>query len=513
MTIVLPVVWVALEYARAYVISGFPWFFLAHSQYSRTMLIQIADVTGQYGVSFFVAMVNGVIVDMLRYRMLRSRQLAVSGRRVAASVALVALCGAAMAGYGLWRVSQRTTLPGPAIGIVQHAFPISLYTRGASVEKIFADHLKSGEKFVGTSCDLVIFPETMLPVGMNPEMLQLKVDALGSADLHSLGVLFFGQDAETISDSGLRVALGKIIGREGDPDAETTLLARAQRLADLSQRIGCPILAGGTTIHHNSDPIDDNDRWTARNSALLFDASPLASQIYSKNHLVPFSEYVPFKKSFPKVHRMLRWFVPPVMAQLEPGNSCPSFELSRGADGWWLASAICYEGTFARLTRKILTRGRTKQADVLVNLSNDGWFVYRRGGGSYRGSTEHAQHLVQYCFRAIENRVPVVRAVNTGISGSIDSNGRITGQVAIRFDDYTKLTMVSGTLLLDGEKANESGDTIDRGPQLLVDSRVSLYSSIGDAFAITVSVAAILLAIWMGWSRKEKKDHELRLDT
>ncbi len=63
--IMLPVVWMGLEYFRSVFASGFPWFMLAHTQYRMTMLIQIADITGPYGVSFFVAMVNGVILDLL----------------------------------------------------------------------------------------------------------------------------------------------------------------------------------------------------------------------------------------------------------------------------------------------------------------------------------------------------------------------------------------------------------------------------------------------------------------
>ena len=65
MYLLLPVVWVALEYVRAYVLSGFPWFYLAQTQYRQVRLIQIADLTGQYGVSFAVAMVNGALADIL----------------------------------------------------------------------------------------------------------------------------------------------------------------------------------------------------------------------------------------------------------------------------------------------------------------------------------------------------------------------------------------------------------------------------------------------------------------
>ena len=121
---------------------------------------------------------------------------------------------------------------------------------------------------------------------------------------------------------------------------------------------------------------------------------------------------------------------------------------------------ICYEGTFGDVCRRLVMRGRHKQADILVNLSNDGWFVWKWGSGPYRGSTEHAQHLAQYCFRAVECRTPVVRAVNTGISGSIDSCGRIVALVGGR-----RAAMIEGTLLLDGLAGP------GHGPKVLVDRR------------------------------------------
>ncbi|MDP6044812.1 MAG: hypothetical protein QGG25_04320, partial [Phycisphaerae bacterium] len=66
MWVCLPIVWTALEFIRGQApVLGFPWFFLAHSQYCRPWLIQISDITGQYGVTVIVAMANGVVIDLL----------------------------------------------------------------------------------------------------------------------------------------------------------------------------------------------------------------------------------------------------------------------------------------------------------------------------------------------------------------------------------------------------------------------------------------------------------------
>ena len=71
MMVAAPVVWVGLEYVRAYVLTGFPWYYLAHSHYRVVNLIQIADVTGALGISFLIAMANAWWVDLVTLPLLR----------------------------------------------------------------------------------------------------------------------------------------------------------------------------------------------------------------------------------------------------------------------------------------------------------------------------------------------------------------------------------------------------------------------------------------------------------
>lgn len=448
MWLALPVIWTGLEYARAHIISGFPWFFLAHSQYARTSLIQITDVTGQYGVSFFVGMVNGAVVDLLTFPLLRRRGGGGAVRpswHVLGGVAASAAVGVGMVAYGTWRMGQATTRPGPVVGIVQKAYPITLGRREFTDEDVLRSHLAASLAFLGAGCDLVIWPEAMLPDGLNEEFLGLD-ESLYSPDVQK-------------AMAGLR--------------------GQARRVVRLSEQLGCPILAGGVTLHRNVDRVEGEDLWVERNSALWFDGlKPWSSEYYGKMHLVPFGEYVPFKRGWPALHRWLRGFVPDVMSQLDPGPVAMVFRLGRSGGDWTLAAPICYEGTFPDVCRRLVMRGGRKQVDILANLSNDGWFVWRWGEGPYRGSTEHVQHLTAYCFRAVECRTPVVRAVNTGISASIDSCGRIVALVGGK-----RRAMVEGTLLLDGSGRQGCG------PKVLVDSRVTVYSRVGDVFASAVALA------------------------
>jgi apolipoprotein N-acyltransferase len=182
----------------------------------------------------------------------------------------------------------------------------------------------------------------------------------------------------------------------------------------------------------------------------------------------------------------LREFVPPAMEQLEPGPSWTRFELVRPGGTWRLVSPICYEGTFADVCRAMVYADGEKAADIIANLSNDGWFIWQISDEWHHNSTEQAQHLSHYCFRAVENRTPVVRAVNTGISASIDSCGRIVAQV----EHAGKRVMVPGTLLLDGRAASGAPGEPAHGPKVLVDSRTSWYSRLGDLFAVLICLVA-----------------------
>ena len=185
---------------------------------------------------------------------------------------------------------------------------------------------------------------------------------------------------------------------------------------------------------------------------------------------------------------MLRRFVPEVMPQLDPGRRPVRFTIPWQERSFRFAVPICYEGVFARVCRTLAARADEKaRVDALVNISNDGWFV-RVTPSRTHASTELDQHLAQYVFRAVENRVPVVRAVNTGISAHVDSCGRIVGVVAHK----GRRKMVGGCLVA----------------QTLVDDRVSPYSLVGDVFAQAVCIAAAAGAgvLWLRRRAKDLKD-------
>ncbi len=140
------------------------------------------------------------------------------------------------------------------------------------------------------------------------------------------------------------------------------------------------------------------------NSAAFIRTGEREPQFYDKRQLVPFGEYLPFR---PLLGGMLGNLVP---GDFKPGKAPGVFSLKNPA--LKLGPLICFEDTRADITREQVRAG----AHVLVNLTNDGWF----------GQTaELAQHMNDAIFRSIENRRPMVRCTNNGITASVDSFGRV----------------------------------------------------------------------------------------
>lgn len=165
------------------------------------------------------------------------------------------------------------------------------------------------------------------------------------------------------------------------------------------------------------------DAFGGYNSAVMINPAG-GAQVYNKIHLVPFGEYVPFRHSFP----LLAWIVgDQVPADFNPGVEPAVLNLSRMP--LHIAPLICFEDTLGELTRKFVIRG----ADLLVVLTNDGWF--RKSAGS-------RQHLANSIFRAVESRRPMVRAANTGVTAFIDPLGRVQEELASETGD----TFIEGFL-------------------------------------------------------------------
>src|SRR5438132_9892423 len=126
LTLTVPIAWTALELGRAHIITGFPWYFLAHTQHAFLPAIQISDIAGAYGVTFVVAAVNGWLFELLAGRPWFRKLLVLpteSKRSGSTSLlwqtAVIVLMLAGTLGYGFWRLGQDHFEKGPVVALLQ----------------------------------------------------------------------------------------------------------------------------------------------------------------------------------------------------------------------------------------------------------------------------------------------------------------------------------------------------------------------------------------------------------
>lgn len=179
---------------------------------------------------------------------------------------------------------------------------------------------------------------------------------------------------------------------------------------------------------------------------------------YDKIDLVPLGEAIPFDRSWPALGKLIRTtFLPKGFGSLSPGDEIPIFEI----DGSRFAASICYEISFAGLARQ----ARLEGADFFVSISNDAWF---------KNGAELDLAKDQAIFRAVENRVGIARAANTGISSFVDPLGR------------------SEILTREGKRKQVRG-TLTR--EILISPNRTVYSRVGDLFAWAAILASILILL------------------
>jgi apolipoprotein N-acyltransferase len=212
------------------------------------------------------------------------------------------------------------------------------------------------------------------------------------------------------------------------------------------------------------------------NSATVFHSDGREPGRYDKVHLVYFGEVVPFR--FGKLRFLYFW-----MNRLMPfsgpdgdfeyslfrGEGFHSFEMrpaSQPGRTYRFGIPICYEDVMPYVAREFTYGGDAKRVDFLLNISNDGWFGR---------SIQQPQHLAICVFRAVENRVGVARAVNTGVSAFVDPSGRIHDGVVGKTDDLWP---------------RNAGISV---ANVGVDSRYTFYTRFGDWFGWGCALLWLLL--------------------
>ncbi len=432
LVIAAPVLWVGLEYARAHFLTGFPWYYLAHTQAYNPIradwahpLIQIADLTGVWGVSLLVAMFNALLAEwLLAFGTEASPGISKPSKRIdrrliVATAAVAGLLAVSMV-YGFWRISSAKFRKGPRVALLQSDI-VQKYRDATTPEqaiekfKVLLSKLSQPPLVDEPAVDLIVWPETAFPYGyvtIDPKLSEAELD----------------RQAKMINATWSAASVRERLKDVGD------------YIHAWTDSVGKPMLVG--TIHYVFKP-EGPGRY---NASLLLEPGSREIQAYHKVHLVPFGEYVPLIKYFP-------WLVAltPYRGSKVPGltfgDDLSSFRLGP----WRFVSWICFEDTVPHVARQFFAGlERSEEPEFVVNSSNDGWF---------HGSEEHDMHLAAGLFRAVEHRIPIVRAVNLGISAIIDGNGVVRARLPKK-----ELQVLAGDVLLDDRTSfySQWGDWMGR---------------------------------------------------
>lgn len=345
-------VWISYEYLRTKGFLGYSYGIMGYSQYLYLPIIQIASLTGVWGVSMLVVFPSAFLASAWRegkiFPFVRAHWKELFGYGLLLVGAMV---------YGWASNVDYTSAREWKIALIQHnidPWKGGVWAYRKNLERL----IRLSDEALREKPELVVWSETAFVPGI---------------DWHSRY-------------------------RE-DPDVYDIV----QELLSYLSRQSVPFVFGNDDGRLEKDRFG-NLRRVDYNAAVLFDQGKIQA-VYRKTHLVPFTEYFPYERTFPWFYKKLKeadthfW---------EPGREFTVFR----AAGVAFSTPICFEDAFGYISREFVQRG----AEVIINLTNDSWSGHVAAA---------MQHMSKAVFRAVENRRSVVRCSNGGMTCVIDPNGRI----------------------------------------------------------------------------------------
>ncbi len=370
-----PVVWTALELTRTRLFTGFGLLLLGHTQVRIVPLIQIADFGGAYVVSFLVMLVAASLA-------------AISIRRSVTTwtqLAITMSVWVATWGYGGYRLNEsvaggvdRPSEKSVRVALIQGCLDTT-FDDLQDPRTTFQRYVELTQRQIKEKgpVDVVMWPESMWT---QPWMESTEGFAIP-------------EDVE-VSEEAFRQYVADM--KKGGP-----LLVRR-----MAREFGSALLLGCSTYQFQTKDV-------ARfNSVLAVDRDGSILGRYDKMHPVMFGEYVPLGRTFPWLYKL---------TPMGQGLTAGSLPMQVAVQGVSFSPCICFENTVPHLVRRQTQelQRQGKMPDVLVTATNDGWFW---------GSSLLDLHLACGIFRAVEMRLPMLIAANTGFSACIEATGRVRWQ-------------------------------------------------------------------------------------
>ncbi len=419
-----PVVWSGFEWLRSEVFwGGYSWYVPAQGLVNAPVLASAAGVIGFHGVGVLMALLAGGVVC------------AFSARE--AGLVWIGSVVAAWAGLSWWGWSPPAN--GPVLRVAAVQTSMSQSVRGGWAT---ADRLSSMEQLVEftqqaslaqPAPDVIVWPETMFPgdtiapadVAAEREADLIWFETPERGDTEYTKLVWRGRDGQQEPSAVRRMA-------SAEGKRYIWSLVCADTLAFWQDVIGIPMLIGSDGYKNLRITIDENNRpetqFDARyNSVHLLSNDRVSAQRYDKQHLTPFGEVMPVIEHWKGLQDWL--------LNVGIGAVGMRFDLSRGARGEAAtrfsldpaggsvraATPVCFEATSASVCRELVSLGGERRADVLIGLTNDGWFD--------RWPVGREAHLTLSRWRSVELWTPMVRSANTGVSASVDTHGRVVDRL------------------------------------------------------------------------------------
>ncbi|MDR1470474.1 MAG: apolipoprotein N-acyltransferase [Spirochaetaceae bacterium] len=379
--------WVGFEYLRTLGFVGYPYGFIAYSQWQVIPLIQIAGLAGVWVVSAVVLFPQAVLGNALPV---------LSGNATAHRARGGGLLAAAFA---------RKRFPKPLVPLI----PYAVILAAALVYGFAAPHDFSAEPH--TKVALIQHNTDPWKGGLAEYRENFRVLARLSDE-----ALRESPDIDLVvwSETAFVPRIYWHQTYRDDPDS----YALVKDLLDYLAAKPVPFLIGNDDARRELTP---SGRWERvdYNAAVLFRGAEIVEQ-YRKLHLVPFTEYFPYEKQFPVIYQ---WLLAADTHFWKPGTEATVFEISGGGRPVKFSTPICFEDSFADLSRAFVRNG----ADLIVNISNDAW------SGSL---SAQYQHLSMAVFRTVENRRAMVRSTASGQTCVIMPDGAVLAESAPFAENY-----------------------------------------------------------------------------
>jgi len=372
--LVAPVAWTGLDWLRGNLMTGFLMGSLAHTQVGHPLVIQIASLAGEYGVTFLIVLVAACLTQSLHsYPSQPARIVIVCLIPAVIGVAATLLYGSLQSTNYSCLLENTNNRQGPRIALIQGHTRADWKNDLKKQRSIMQEHQRLSLSAVEDSghrdIDLVIWPETA-----------------------------FRQSLVTVAE-GYKVP---------EQIHRSYLTTGRSELAELAGQLNSAVLVGIQHVHL-SGAADGSPEAVSFNSAVLVDRQGTVRDTYDKMHRVVLGEYVPFAKWLPVLAQLT-----PITGAIEAGTRPVAMQLDKVI----YATNICYETVVPHLIRQHVVQlsASGKTPHVLVNLTNDAWFW---------GSSELDLHLACGIFRAVEMRTPLVIAANGGLSAYVDAYGNV----------------------------------------------------------------------------------------